>query len=238
MKRTVRALMIAAVLSGLAGPAVAQERTAAGRITVEYAPSVFLGVNAAVKREHVLEELQAVLAPLRLPRDLKITMADCGAMKSPYRSGQPVKICYELINQIADAAKKLYPTDEGEQDVVIVGAIIQACFHEVAFAIFDILQVPIWGRADDAADRLAALIMVALGEDIEKVAILGHLRAVQMVGHLRQDLDRIELRRRGLARRAALFQLYLHRGSGRFPRLRRPGAEGHDSTEPRRRLHP
>jgi Putative metallopeptidase len=174
MKRTVGALMIAgALMSWVAGPAVAQERTAGGRITVEYEPSVLLAVNAAVKREHVLEELQAFLAPLRLPRDLKITITDCGAVKSAYQSGQPVKICYELINQIADAAKKLYPTDEGQQDVVIVGAIIQACFHEVAFAIFDILQVPIWGRADDAADRLAALIMVALGEDIEKVAILG-----------------------------------------------------------------
>jgi hypothetical protein len=174
MKRIVRALMIAgALMSGVAGPAVAQERTAAGKITVEYEPSLFLGVNAAVKQEHVLEELQAFLAPLRLPRDLKITMADCGAVKATYRSGQPVKICYELINQIADAAKKLYPTDEGLQDVVVVGAIIQACFHEVAFAIFDILQVPIWGRADDAADRLAALIMVALGEDVEKIAILG-----------------------------------------------------------------
>jgi len=98
---------------------------------------------------------------------------DCGAAKSPYKSGQPVKICYELISQIADAAKKIYPTDTGQQDVVIVGAFIQALFHEVAYAIFDILQVPIWGRADDAADRLAAVIMLALGEDFEKVAILG-----------------------------------------------------------------
>ena len=46
-------------MAGVAGPAVAQERTAAGRITVAYEPSVFLAVNAAVKREHVLEELQA-----------------------------------------------------------------------------------------------------------------------------------------------------------------------------------
>src|SRR5258708_4826989 len=110
MKRTVRALVIAgALMSGIAGPAAAQERTAAGKITVEYEPSVLLAVNAAVKREHVLEELQAFLAPLRLPRDLKITISDCGAVKSTYRSGQPVKICYELINQIADAAKKVYP---------------------------------------------------------------------------------------------------------------------------------
>jgi hypothetical protein len=177
MKRTIRAIMIAAGLISVAlaaaGPAMAQDRTAGGRITVEYEPSQFSAVNSAVKQQHVLEELQAFLAPLRLPRDLKITTADCGGLKSPYQSGQPVKICYELINQIADAAKKIYPQDTDLQAVVIVGAFMQAAFHEVAYAIFDILQVPIWGRADDAADRLAALIMVELGEDVEKVAIYG-----------------------------------------------------------------
>jgi hypothetical protein len=177
MKRTFRGAFIGLSLISAAiaatGPVMAQERTSGGRITVEYEPSLFFGINSAVKQEHVLEELQAFLSPLRLPRDLKITTADCGALKSPYRAGQPVKICYELINQITDAAKKIYPQDEGLQDVVIVGAFMQAAFHEVAYAIFDILQVPIWGRADDAADRLAALIMVELGEDIEKVAIYG-----------------------------------------------------------------
>jgi hypothetical protein len=176
MEVSVRALMLAAGLlaaSVATGPAMAQDQAAKGRITVEYGPSLLPGVNAAVKQEKALEELQAFLSPLRLPRDLKITIVDCGAAKSPYKSGQPVKICYELISQIAEAAKKIYPTDTGEQDLVIVGAFIQALFHEVAYAIFDILQVPVWGRQEDAADRLAALIMLELGEDFEKVGILG-----------------------------------------------------------------
>jgi hypothetical protein len=181
MKPTVRAIMIA---SGLVAGIVATEpantqdqgrvaQAGGGRIAVEYQPSRLPAVVAALQHEKALEELQDFLSPLRLPADLKITTADCGALKSPYRAGQPVRICYELISQIAEAAKKIYPQDASGQAVVIVGAFMQAALHEVAFAIFDLLQVPVWGRADDAADRLAALIMVELGEDVEKVAIYG-----------------------------------------------------------------
>jgi hypothetical protein len=176
MTLAVRTLMLAACLLAAnvaAGPAMAQDQTAKGRVTFEYGPSRLSAVSAAVQQQKVLDELQAFLSPLRLPQDIKITTADCGDVKSPYRSGQPVKICYELINKIADAAKAIYPQDQNQQAVVIVGAFMQAAFHEVAYAIFDILQVPIWGRADDAADRLAALLMVELGEDIERVGITG-----------------------------------------------------------------
>ena len=175
MQRIVGAIMIAFGLTSsiLAAPALAQTPTTGGRITIEYEPSLFLGINSRVRQMQVLEELQEFLSPLRLPADLKITTADCGVLIYPYQAGRPVKICYELISQIEDAAKQIYPQDKDSQDLVVVGAFIQAMLHEVAHAIFDILQVPIWGREDDAADRLAALMMVELGEDVEKVTILG-----------------------------------------------------------------
>ena len=40
-------------------------------------------------------------------------------------------------------------------------------------AIFDVLQVPIWGRESDGADRLAALIMTQFGEDVAQTTIVG-----------------------------------------------------------------
>jgi len=42
-----------------------------------------------------------------------------------------------------------------------------------ARAIFDILEVPVWGREKDAADRLAALIMTQFGEDVSRTTIVG-----------------------------------------------------------------
>jgi hypothetical protein len=56
---------------------------------------------------------------------------------------------------------------------VLVGAFIQAAFHEVSYAVFDILQVPVWGRAADAADRMSAFVMVQFSEDVALQTIIG-----------------------------------------------------------------
>jgi hypothetical protein len=78
-----------------------------------------------------------------------------------------------LINQIQQAAAKIAPQDQAEQLRVLVGSFIEIALHETAHAIYDIFQVPIWGREEDGADRLAALIMVEFGEDMERTAIIG-----------------------------------------------------------------
>ena len=176
MKRTVRKTTIAFCLTlpfVAAAFALAQDQTSKGKITVEYGPSALTEIAANLKQRMVLEELQQFLAPLRLPKDLKITARDCGAQTVPYTPGGPVTICYNSIAQIVEEAKKIYPQDAFSQNLVITGATIAVVLHETAHAIFDILQVPIWGREDDAADRLAALLMMQFGEDMEKVTIYG-----------------------------------------------------------------
>jgi hypothetical protein len=173
MKRTLVAAALALLVAwpGAAlAPAVAQTKA---RITYQYEPSVFLGLQTRMQQRQVLQELAQFLSPLRLPRDLKLVTQDCGAQTRPYVTGGPVTICYELINQIEQAAAKIAPQDQAEQQRVLTGSVIEVALHETAHAIFDILQVPIWGREQDAADRLAALIMVEFGEDMERTAIIG-----------------------------------------------------------------
>jgi hypothetical protein len=50
---------------------------------------------------------------------------------------------------------------------------VEALFHETAYALFDLFDVPIWGRVDDAADRLTAFVMMQFGEDNARTTILG-----------------------------------------------------------------
>ncbi len=130
----------------------------------------FKPIAERLKQHHVLEQLKVFLAPLRLPRKLTINVDECGAPTRPYRSQGPVTICYELVDQIEKVAAK---ADASERERVLVGAFVQVAFHETAHAVFDILQVPVWGREDDAADRLAAFIMVEFGEDVAMQTILG-----------------------------------------------------------------
>jgi hypothetical protein len=132
--------------------------------------AAFKPIAERVKQRRVLEHLRVFLAPLRLPRKLTVNVDECGAPMREYQPQGPVVICYEVIDQIEKIAAK---ADANVRERVLVGAFIQAAFHETAHAVFDILQVPVWGRANDAADRLAAFIMVNFGEDVALQTILG-----------------------------------------------------------------
>jgi hypothetical protein len=125
-----------------------------------------------LKRRQVLERLQGFLVPLRLPAPLTITLAQCGAERKPYQSGGSVTICYELVQRIVDITRQR-TNDESQQTQIIDGTFVESVLHEVALAVFDLLQVPVWGRAEDAADRVAALIMVQFSDQVALTTILG-----------------------------------------------------------------
>jgi len=120
----------------------------------------------------VLEELQAFMAPVRLPRDITVRVAQCGSENIPYKPQGPATICYELIDRIEHFAAT-HTRDANLQQLVIVGGFVQATLHETAHALFDVLDVPIWGREDDAADRLAAVVMMQFGDDVANIVMFG-----------------------------------------------------------------
>jgi hypothetical protein len=180
MKGTARAALtfVLTFCCAAAAPAVAQDHLRPSPFLdvsddsyKKPADSRFLSIYDRLRQRHVLEELRDFLTPLRLPRELKVVTEQCDAQTRPYMSGGPVTICYELIERIGRFAREISPNDTEAQNRAITGAFIQATLHETAHAIFDILEIPIWGRAPDAADRLAALIMVEFGEDVARIGI-------------------------------------------------------------------
>jgi len=132
-----------------------------------------------LKRLQVLEELQRFLAPLRLPRKLEVRLDQCGTPSRHYQPGGAATVCYELIEQIEGAAAK---ADATLRDTVIIGTFVEAVFHEVALAVIDILRVPVWGRMDDAADRLAGFIMLQFGEEVARQTVIGTAIFLQASG--------------------------------------------------------
>jgi hypothetical protein len=121
-------------------------------------------------KRKVLEELREFLTPLKLPRKLVVKLEECGAPYREYNAGGPATICYEVVGQIVQIANKANPD---LRDSVIEGTFVQAVLHEVAHAVIDILQVPVWGRMNDAADRLAAFIMMNFGDEVARRTIIG-----------------------------------------------------------------
>ena len=129
-------------------------------------------IYGALKRREVLERLQRFLVPLRLPTVLTVKLEQCGAETKPYESGGSVAICYELVQRIIDVTTQ-NTKDANEQTLIIDGTFVEAVLHEIAHAVFDLLQVPIWGREDDAADRVAALTMMQFSDQVAFTTIVG-----------------------------------------------------------------
>jgi hypothetical protein len=133
----------------------------------------FRPIQDRLKKRQVLEELQLFLSPLRLPRKLAVKIDQCDAASSPYKSGGPVTICYEYIAQLDRLAPKEIQPGGMPREMMIVGAFVQAVLHETARAVMDILEVPVWGREADAADKLAGFIMMQFGKDVAVRTLLG-----------------------------------------------------------------
>jgi hypothetical protein len=176
-------LTCAFVQALLAAPASAQAPTLQPnpQIQVEYIePKAAAAADKAeyertyawLRERRPLEEIRKFLAPLRLPRPINMQVDTCGAEHRDYLSGGPVTVCYELIDKIQKVAAGIKGNDRLKQ-MVIVGTFTQAVLHELAYGVFDALQIPVWGRADDAADRLAAFVMLQFSGEIAHTAMVG-----------------------------------------------------------------
>jgi hypothetical protein len=145
------------------------------QVAIAYLPPTnpaFQPLYERLKARAPLEELRQFLAPLKLPHRLTVQTGECGATYVPYAYG-PVTICYEYLDQI----ERLAPADVSADGVTranaIAGAFVQVALHQVADAVFNNLQIPIWGREEDAADKLAGFIMMQFGTDVALRTLTG-----------------------------------------------------------------
>jgi len=129
----------------------------------------FEPIYERLQNRKVLETLQQFLAPLKLKDSQKILVKfeQCGTPYARFKREAPAAtVCYELVEQIGRLAPTAPVTliQTGgrpvKPDAAVVGPVVQALIHEVAIAAFELLEIPVWGRADDAADRMSALVML------------------------------------------------------------------------------
>jgi hypothetical protein len=125
-----------------------------------------------LQKRRVLEDLQDFLSPLKLPKPLTIKTEACGVVNAYYSSGA-VTICYEYIAWIHQVARKVTLSNEISLEDAVVGPFVDVLLHEVSHAIFDLLQIPLFGREEDAADQLAAFILLQFGNDVARRTITG-----------------------------------------------------------------
>ena len=126
-----------------------------------------------LKESRTLEKVREILSPLRLPRRLLLQTAGCDGVANAWYDGESVTVCYEYIDEIwKNAPEKTTPTGIAPIDTLI-GPVADVFFHETGHAVFDILQVPRFGREEDAADQFSTYLMLRFEKADARRLILG-----------------------------------------------------------------
>ena len=164
-----------------AKPAYAHDTTPSAsskpdQILIAYLPPKdreLANVYKDMKTRRVLERAQEFLSPFKLPRPIKFTFQDCGGEDDASYDAQEVTICYEYVDELQWAKPKKTTRDGVAPHDAVAGPFFSTLLHEFAHALFDVLDVPVLGREEDAADQLAAFIILQLGKVEASRLILG-----------------------------------------------------------------
>jgi hypothetical protein len=111
----------------------------------------------------LLEKIQALLAPFRLPRRVLLKVEGCEGTANAYSGDGMVTVCYEYLDEIW----RNVPADTTPEGVApidaLAGPMVDVFFHEFGHVLFFLLQVPVLGRDEDAADQFSAYLMLNFG---------------------------------------------------------------------------
>jgi len=198
MRRIVSAAALALLAGGAtlaAKPAAAQTPPELKNDNIEFAynepqSEKYRPIYERLKERKILERLAAFLSPLRLQSALMLSLEEGGPIcKSPnsYYTGSTLHLCYSWFYMLENEASIEYKREPNEpftaatpglipgftRAEVIVGGTIGVILHELGHALFDIQDIPLLGREEDAADQINALIMMQFGPKIAQIAIKG-----------------------------------------------------------------
>lgn len=161
------AVGLAAILALVIGALPAQaDRSWGAAIRIAYQRPLREETRAIyrdLKARRVLEGLQAMGGGIRLPRPLTLLLSVCGESNAWYASkNRTITVCYEYVQEVRDRASSLAAGAGVTQNDAVLGPVAQVFLHELGHALYDLLDVPVLGREEDAADQFAALVLLEL----------------------------------------------------------------------------
>jgi Putative metallopeptidase len=123
-------------------------------------------------RRRPLQRIREIFSPLRLPAELTVKTKECGISNAWYQR-PTITICYEYLREMAQSAPK-EKSPEGITPVdAIVGQFLYTASHEMGHAVFDMLNVPLFGNPENDADQFAAYTLVSIGKQDARRLIEG-----------------------------------------------------------------
>ena len=151
-----------------------------GAFRLTYAPVKdpdYREVRDLFREAGLLEEaVQGLNETFRIPRDVEVTLRECGEPNAYYESGsRRISLCYELVAYYAAIFFSDVESEEDEEwaGEAVAGATLFTLLHELGHALIDLWDLPITGREEDAVDQLATIILLEGGEDGQTAALNG-----------------------------------------------------------------
>ena len=168
----------AAALLWLATSALTQAQTSPtdGQFQIAYLrpdTPALKPAEALVKEYRILERTRGSLSFVELPRPLLLRFAECKDEDAWYDPKEhTVTFCYELVAHIQKIAPRRSQEGVARQEA-IVGSVVFSLLHEIGHALIDMLEWPVLGREEDAADQLAAYMLLQLDKPLPQKLIGG-----------------------------------------------------------------
>jgi len=183
------------------GPAAAQTPPVLQNdmIEIEYnepRSAKYKPIYERLKQRKLLEQLETFLSPLKLQGGLVLSLEEgdpkaCGGPNSYYDGFGRVHLCYSwfyfMDTEVAVERKRapnepFTSTSLGlmpgfSRNEVLVGGAVSVILHEIGHALFQIQDIPLLGREEDAADQIAALLMLQYGPKVALTTIKGTYNA-------------------------------------------------------------
>jgi hypothetical protein len=202
MSRTFRAssLLFAVIwLALLEQPVMAQMPTPQEPVGIqiiykEPANSAHRPIYDRLKQRQILEQYKEFMSPLQLKRPLTVSLEGCNGQVNAWYASANLKItyCYELIADIEQVVAKTDVLPGFRREDALVGGFVQILLHETSHAVFHILDIPIFGREEDAADALAEFSLLQFGKNAARRTLTGTAfiwRAFELEGKTRTFED-------------------------------------------------
>ena len=141
----------------------------------------------AMQDRRILETVAALLNSFRLPRELTLEVRGCNGRENAWYGFDRASFCYEYVDLIQRHAPKVATPGGVQRADAIVAAVIDTLFHEAAHGIFDLLEIPVMGREEDAADFFSIYLMLQFPPDDARRLIEGI--AFNMGSEARKDFS-------------------------------------------------
>ena len=143
--------------------------------SVRYSPTrnpMHAQLRAELERNRVLESVASVLNhTVHIPVGVQMQTVDCSMINAFYdERTRRITVCYELLDHFFDEFRRIARSPQ-QLDNAVVGATLFTFYHEAAHGMIQLLDLPAVGREEDAADQLATLSLLGMGDTGAQMAI-------------------------------------------------------------------